>query len=438
MFDLEALCREVEKHPLLYDPERRDLSKRNHTWRMIARAMRCPPEICKRHWRSVRDRFVREERLAGGLAMNDDDERANRWSLYRHLGFLKAYKARTRQKSVSSSEGRLRRRQMLEKSESEPTQSRHPQVAQPVQQIALQTIQVQPVGLQTIELVAQHYPSQEQKSVVEENPECSILHPDAITQSVLLSMVNVPPPDEVITPDQPPTTVSCDESPAYPNFPRHAEARLLTGRDGEGAAQRSFHMLEGAAPAASSGPTKSPAINGPPLITIKQEPGVETKECSNNPEGGGQGSSDSATAQSFQFTPVNTARELHRQRTAGSSDGHRAVAGRSRKRRRRDSQYDYCDDDDSNSKDGDGDKGSDENSTDDLLRELTTATERLSARVEHVTPCRLQHIDPEDSDTMYLLSLRERLRRFGPREKSLALVRIQEVLHKIEFGEVTS
>lgn len=197
-------------------------------------------------------------------------------------------------------------------------------------------------------------------------------------------------------------------------------------------------FFQGVVPAAPSGPTKSPAINGPSIITIKQEPGVETKECSNNSEDGGQGSSDSAAAQSLQFTPVNTARELHRQRTAGSSDGHRAVAGRSRKRRRRDSQYDYCDNDDSNSKDGDAENGSDDNSTDNLLRELTTATERLSARVEDVAPCRLQHIDPEDSDTMYLLSLRERLRRFGPREKSLALVRIQEVLHEIEFGEATS
>lgn len=49
--------------------------------------------------------------------------------------------------------------------------------------------------------------------------------------------------------------------------------------------------------------------------------------------------------------------------------------------------------------------------------------------------CRLKHLDPEDCETMFLLSLRDRLKNLEPKRKSLAQIKIQEALHQIEFGE---
>lgn len=68
--------------------------------------------------------------------------------------------------------------------------------------------------------------------------------------------------------------------------------------------------------------------------------------------------------------------------------------------------------------------------------EQPTATPRK--KPEQRPHCKLVHVDLTDCDTMYLLSQRDRLSRLDPKRKSMAMKRIQEVMHEIEFEKAVS
>ncbi|XP_077548234.1 uncharacterized protein LOC144161450 [Haemaphysalis longicornis] len=68
-----------------------------------------------------------------------------------------------------------------------------------------------------------------------------------------------------------------------------------------------------------------------------------------------------------------------------------------------------------------------------LPRNVPVDGERRKAEAERWIQCPLPHVDPTDSATMYLMSLRERIARFSPKKKSMMMVRMQEVLHEVEF-----
>ncbi|XP_077522842.1 uncharacterized protein LOC144133545 isoform X2 [Amblyomma americanum] len=360
--DLETLCMAVEKHPLLYDPAHpdvRDFVKRAQAWKAISKVMNASPANCKKHWRSVRDRFVREERLAKQADVEDD--RLAKWSLYRHLGFLvKSQRARLWNSSSDTYPGN----ETVVNGHVQPKYGQGVLPAQPSQP----PLQLRPM------------PAAQNPEGYDVGSECVILHPDAITQSVLLSMVNVPSPDEIITPDQPPTTtMSCLEN------------LTCCGTSPE--------------------PRQTPPIQT--RITVKQEP----PDCETLDQFEGQWEDQSArtsttTSVQSRSAPLDTGLSRGKRKSSEAGIGRRSKYAKERR-----------------------DSGDVASSTDALLRELTAATEQMKAMADATAQCRLQQrVDPDDCETMYLLSLRERLRKFGPREKSLALVRIQQVLHEIEFG----
>ncbi|XP_050036770.1 uncharacterized protein [Dermacentor andersoni] len=388
MLDLESLIAEVEKHPLLYDPghrEQRDFFKRSQAWKAIAKAMNSTPSACKRQWRSVRDRFVREERLSK-LQSETEDDRLAKWGLYKHLGFLvRAYQTR---QSLSDAAGSEKKAVVVggQRGTSQAVQS------------------VQPVQLQAVQLVQTSAGERDKGAVVaadyDAGSECVILHPDAITQSVLLSMVNMPSPDEIIIPDQPPL-IDLGDSTNCGTTSGHGDPSESTQRAPVGALDH---------------------------VTVKQEP----PSCATSEEETGSGdtlrdrSAPSGETNSARHDSSVVAQSWRRKRKSSTTTN--STLKRSR---RADVGADVDDG-------GNRAAGSNDNdvvrSTNALLHHLVTATERVKAAAEVATQCRLPHLDSGDSDTMFLLSLRERLRSFGPRERSLALVKIQEVLHEIEFG----
>ncbi|XP_070377922.1 uncharacterized protein [Dermacentor albipictus] len=385
MLDLESLIAEVEKHPLLYDPshrEQRDFFKRSQAWKAIAKAMNSTPSACKRQWRSVRDRFVREERLSK-LQSETEDDRLAKWGLYKHLGFLvRAYQTR---QSLSEAAGSEKKAVVV------GGQRGTPQAVQ----------SVQPVQLQAVQLVQTSAGERDKGAVVaadyDAGSECVILHPDAITQSVLLSMMNMPSPDEIIIPDQP-SSIDLGDSTNCGTTSEHGDPSESTQRAPVGALD---------------------------LVTVKQEP----PSCATSEEETGSG--DTLRDRSAPSGETNSAR--HDSSVAAAQSWRRkrkssTATNSTLKRSRR------ADVDDGGNRAA-GSNGDDVvRSTNALLHHLVTATERVKAAAEVATQCRLPHLNSEDSDTMFLLSLRERLRSFGPRERSLALLKIQEVLHDIEFG----
>ncbi|XP_037499309.1 uncharacterized protein LOC119373356 [Rhipicephalus sanguineus] len=392
--DLEALVAEVEKHPVLYDPghgKQRDIMKRFQAWRDIGKALNATPSTCKKQWRSVRDRFVREQRLCLLSSRQDTEaQRHAKWGLYKHLGFLaRCVKARpngkralnhhTGSKKKFGRTGRLR-----------PLRP----AVQPVQAVQLVQSSAEDKGVEAADY--------------DTGSECVIFHPEVITQSVLLSMVNVPSPDEIIIPDQPSSmdvqdsTTNCGTTSGHEQISQSAQ--------------------------------REPAGSAFDLVTVKEEPlSCVTSEEETGSAGTLLGDGAAAAA------PVgdDEASSLPIPRRA-SPQYRQALLRRKRKsdptteptpkRSHRTGEDDV---------DADGSDGADTDvvgSTNALLHHLVQATERVRAAADATTTCRLAHVDPGESDTMYLLSLRERLRSFGPRERSLALVRIQEVLHEIEFG----
>nr|XP_037274072.1 uncharacterized protein LOC119166810 [Rhipicephalus microplus] len=384
--DLEALVGEVEKHPLLYDPahrDQRDAFKRSQAWKEIGKALNATTSTCKRQWRSVRDRFVREERLCRTSQQPvSEAERFEKWGLYRHLGFLaKVYKTRLCEKSALG-HGTATEKNFVHGGRLGPSQST-PSPVQPVQAVQLFP---SPAGDKDAE--AADYDT---------GSECVILHPDVITQSVLLSMVSVPSPEEIIVPDQPPSmdvhvpTTNCGSTSGHEQTSESAQ--------------------------------REPAATALNHVTIKEEP----LSCVNSEEETESGGAHHGAAATVAHD--DTSRAAPRR---ASSEERQAAPRRKRKlqptttstlkRPRRDFEADRSGGDDA------------VDSADALLRHLAQATERVRVAADATTTCRLMQLDSADSDIMFLLSLRERLRSFGPRERSLALVRIQEVLHEIEFG----
>lgn len=390
MLDLEQLVAEVEKHPLLYDPghrEQRDFFKRAQAWRAIAKAMNTTPSACKRQWRSVRDRFVREERLSK-LQSETEADRLAKWGLYRHLGFLvKAYQSR---QSLGDAAGSENKAVVVDQRGPSP---------------AVQS--VQPLQLQAVQLVQASAGEGDKRAVAadyEAGSECVILHPDAITQSVLLSMVNMPSPEEIIIPDQP-SSIDLRDSTNCGTTSGNGDPSESTQRAPVGTFN--FVTVKQEPPSCA---TSEDETGSGDTLRDRSAPAGESNSAPNDP---------SVVAQSWRRkrkSSTTTKPTLKRSRCA---DGGPGIG---------------VDDGDNRAVGSNGNDRDDVSSTNALLHHLVTSTERVKAAAEAATQCRLPHLDPGDSDTMFLLSLRERLKSFGPRERSLALVKIQEVLHEIEFG----
>ncbi|KAL1426174.1 hypothetical protein MTO96_018434 [Rhipicephalus appendiculatus] len=384
--DLEALVAEVEKHPLLYDPahrEQRDAFKRSQAWKAIGKAMNATPSTCKRQWRSVRDRFVREERLCRVSAQPESEaERHAKWTLYKHLGFLaRVYKTRPHDKSALGHDAGSKKN-FVRGGRLGPSQFVRSSV-QPVQAVQLMQSSAGDKGAEAADY--------------DTGSECVILHPDVITQSVLLSMVNVPSPDEIIIPDQP---SSMDVQDSTNN------CVTTSGRE-----------------QSSESAQRDQAATAFDHVTVKEEP-LSFVTSEEETGSGGTLHGDGAAAVADEETSRPTPRH--------ASPGPRQAAPR-RKRKSNPAAKSTLE----RSRRADGSDGDDTDvvgSTNSLLHHLVRATERVRVAADATMTCRVPHLDAGDSDTMFLLSLRERLRSFGPRERSLALVKIQEVLHEIEFG----
>ncbi|KAH9376235.1 hypothetical protein HPB48_018969 [Haemaphysalis longicornis] len=58
-----------------------------------------------------------------------------------------------------------------------------------------------------------------------------------------------------------------------------------------------------------------------------------------------------------------------------------------------------------------------------------------AASAMQLMSCQRPHVNTDDGDTLYLLSLRDSFKRLSASQKSTAIIRIQTVLHEIEFGK---
>ncbi|KAH9376158.1 hypothetical protein HPB48_017150 [Haemaphysalis longicornis] len=101
---------------------------------------------------------------------------------------------------------------------------------------------------------------------------------------------------------------------------------------------------------------------------------------------------------------------------------------------RRESRYDFDDGDDYQT--GTAATGYHDDALDNEDDSMSAVTAMLqAASANRTTTCQRPHVDTDDSDTLYLLSLRESFKRLSASQKSSAMIRIQTMLHEIEFGK---
>lgn len=67
----------------------------------------------------------------------------------------------------------------------------------------------------------------------------------------------------------------------------------------------------------------------------------------------------------------------------------------------------------------------------DLTQVLVTATKEMAKGGR----CVREHLDTDDCDTLFLLSLRDRFKSLDKKKKRLAQLQIQKVLFDLEYGE---
>ncbi|XP_077536492.1 uncharacterized protein LOC144148845 [Haemaphysalis longicornis] len=100
----------------------------------------------------------------------------------------------------------------------------------------------------------------------------------------------------------------------------------------------------------------------------------------------------------------------------------------------RQSRCDLDDDDDYQSDDAAPSYHDDARDYDDDGVAAVTAMLRAASAMQLMS-CQRPHVNTDDGDTLYLLSLRDSFKRLSASQKSTAIIRIQTVLHEIEFGK---
>lgn len=146
------------------------------------------------------------------------------------------------------------------------------------------------------------------------------------------------------------------------------------------------------------------------------------------PDGPSSGPTDHAKKESRRHHHKTTNR--HRKKTKERESAREQLGNRSR----RESHYDFDDGDDYQTNTAATTYCDDALVSEDDSVPAVAAMLR-AASANWTTSCQRPHIDTDDCDTLYLLSLRDSFKRLSASQKSTAMTRIPALLHEIEFGK---
>lgn len=90
---VEALIEAVRQHPCLWDNRIKEYKNRNRkekAWKTVSGEVNAEPDCCRKDWKSLRDRYVRERRtLQKNSRSGAAASKTPTWALYDTLAFLK-------------------------------------------------------------------------------------------------------------------------------------------------------------------------------------------------------------------------------------------------------------------------------------------------------------------------------------------------------------
>ncbi|XP_058067052.1 transcription factor Adf-1-like [Anopheles bellator] len=90
----EELIAKVRANEVLYNVKNVNYRRKNdkeRLWQQIAYELHCSVEVCKRRWKSLRDKFIKLSRIEQSARGTSDEEQPKKWRYYDSLTFLQGY-----------------------------------------------------------------------------------------------------------------------------------------------------------------------------------------------------------------------------------------------------------------------------------------------------------------------------------------------------------
>uniref|UniRef100_A0A182MKM2 MADF domain-containing protein n=1 Tax=Anopheles culicifacies TaxID=139723 RepID=A0A182MKM2_9DIPT len=90
----DQLIAKVRANEVLYNVKNvnyRRKSDKERLWQQIAYELDTSVEVCKRRWKSLRDKFIKLSRLEQSSRGTSDEEQPKKWQYYESLSFLLGY-----------------------------------------------------------------------------------------------------------------------------------------------------------------------------------------------------------------------------------------------------------------------------------------------------------------------------------------------------------
>ncbi|XP_035793435.1 uncharacterized protein LOC118467259 [Anopheles albimanus] len=87
----ENLIAKVRANEVLYNVKNVNYRRKNdkeRLWQQIAYDLHCPVEVCRRRWKSLRDKFIKLSRAEHTSRGTSDEEQPRKWRYYDSLTFL--------------------------------------------------------------------------------------------------------------------------------------------------------------------------------------------------------------------------------------------------------------------------------------------------------------------------------------------------------------
>ncbi|XP_061510017.1 uncharacterized protein LOC133392772 [Anopheles gambiae] len=90
----EDLIAKVRANEVLYNVKNVNYRRKNdkeRLWQQIAYELNCSVEVCKRRWKSLRDKFIKLSRAEQAARGTSDEEQPKKWRYFDSLSFLQGY-----------------------------------------------------------------------------------------------------------------------------------------------------------------------------------------------------------------------------------------------------------------------------------------------------------------------------------------------------------
>ncbi|KAK9738959.1 Alcohol dehydrogenase transcription factor Myb/SANT-like [Popillia japonica] len=94
--DVALLLELIQQHPFLYDKAKKDFKdvhKKNNAWTEIATTLDCDADEVKTRWRTLRERFVKEDKIHEGnnTSGQSQEDMLLKWEWYDSMAFLRVH-----------------------------------------------------------------------------------------------------------------------------------------------------------------------------------------------------------------------------------------------------------------------------------------------------------------------------------------------------------